>query len=110
MTIQFNTDHNITGSEKFRTAVDAQITDELSRFSEHITRIEVHLADENGSKEGINDKRCVLEARVEGRPPVAVTSHANTYDQAVSTAIDKLKSSLDTIFGRIKDKQKHIQL
>jgi hypothetical protein len=29
---------------------------ELSRFGDHITRIEAHFSDENGQKEGQNDK------------------------------------------------------
>ncbi len=33
--------------------------------------MEVHRSDENGSKSGQNDKRCVTEARLEGRQPVA---------------------------------------
>ncbi len=103
MIIQLNTDHNTTGTEKFKSAVEEQITHELNRFSEHLTRVEVHLADENGNKEGHSDKRCIIEARIEGRPPIAVTEHANTYDQAVSGAIHKLKSSLDKVLGRLKD-------
>jgi ribosome-associated translation inhibitor RaiA len=102
MTIQFNTDNNITGSEKLREPIIAMISDELNRFSDHITRIEVHISDENGKKQGLNDKKCVLEARVEGKQPIAVTSHGDTIDQAVGTAIDKLKSSLDSIMGRLK--------
>ena len=103
MIIQFNTDNNIDGTEKFTTTFTGLISDELERYSSHITRIEAHLSDENGKKEGINDKRCVLEARIEGRPPVAVTAHADTHYQAVDGAIDKLKASLDSILGRLKE-------
>ncbi len=60
MIIQINTDHNIANSEKFKEVIAEQMTDELSRFSEHISRLEVHLADENGNKEGLNDKRFAL--------------------------------------------------
>jgi len=100
MTIQFNTDNNIPAKEAIKEPLTALIADELNRYSEYITRIEVHLTDENGSKSGINDKRCVLEARLEGKSPVAVTNHANTRDQAVEGAIDKLKSVLDTMIGK----------
>ncbi len=103
MVIQLNTDHNITGSEKFKSALEGQITDGLKRFSEHITRLEVHLADENGHKRGLPDKRCIIEARIEGRPALAVTNHGNTHEHAVSGAVDKLKSSLDKVLGRLKD-------
>ena len=65
--------------------------------------LEVHLSDENGSKDGIHDKKCLLEARLEGRQPIAVTALASTYELAVNSAIDKLKASLNTILGRLTD-------
>ncbi|MEO6167520.1 MAG: HPF/RaiA family ribosome-associated protein [Chitinophagales bacterium] len=102
MTTQLNTDKNLSVHEAFGTKLDSLLSEELSRFSEHITRLEVHLSDENGSKDGINDKRCLLEARLEGRQPIAVTGMANTYELALNSAIDKLKTSLETIIGRIK--------
>ena len=103
MTIQFNTDNNISVSEELRAPLISLISEELSRFSHQITRVEVHLSDENGAKEGLNDKRCMIEARLEGMKPIAVTNHANTHEQAVEGAIDKLKTSLDTILGRLRN-------
>ena len=101
MTIQFNADNNLTIHEEFRDKLKDLLTDELSRFSEHITRLEVHLSDENSHKQGQNDKKCLLEARVEGRPPIAVKAGAKNYELAVDAAVDKLKSSLDKIFDRM---------
>jgi hypothetical protein len=72
MTIQFNADNNLTIHEEFRDKLKDQLSDELNRFSEHITRLEVHFSDQNGNKEGQNDKRCMLEARVEGRKRIVV--------------------------------------
>ena len=103
MTIQFNADRNLTLHDDFRNKLSSHLSEKLSRFSEHITRLEVHLSDENGHKNGQNDKKCLLEARVEGRPPVAVTASAENYEIAVDAAIDKIKSSLDTIFGRMQN-------
>jgi ribosome-associated translation inhibitor RaiA len=103
MTIQFNTDSNITGGEKLRGPLIALISEELSRFSHQITRVEVHLSDENGPKEGQNDKRCLIEARLEGLKPIAVTNNANTHEQAIEGAVEKLKTSLDTILGRLRN-------
>jgi ribosome-associated translation inhibitor RaiA len=100
--IQLNTDKNITGDERLHSYLTSVIENELSHFSDHITRIEVHLADENGQKKGVNDKRCMLEARLENRQPIAVTSHADTLEKAVNEALDKLKASLETIVGRLK--------
>lgn len=104
MIIQFNTDNNIEGSENFNATFTNLITDELSKHSSHITRIGAHLTDEDGSKkDGKNAIRCMLEARLEGRQPIAVTSHADTPYQAVEEAIEKLNASLDTIIGKLKN-------
>ncbi len=102
MIIQFNTDKNIEGDEKLEAFVNTSITDELSRFKDHITRIEVHLSDENGDKSGRKDKRCMLEARLENRQPIAVTCLSDTIEQALFEALEKLKASLKTIEGKLK--------
>ena len=103
MNIQFNTSSNINGSENMNKRLSDVIAEKLSRFSDYITRIEAHLSDTNGQKEGLNDKQCVLEARLEGLQPIAVTSNAGTYDDAVTGAIGKLKSSLDTTLGKLRN-------
>lgn len=103
MTIQFNTDKNIEGKEKLEAYTNSLITTQLARFQEHITRIEVHLSDENGGKVGQNDKRCLIEARMENNQPIAVTSFANTIEKSVNESLDKLKSSMDTILGKKKN-------
>ncbi|MGA9828885.1 MAG: HPF/RaiA family ribosome-associated protein, partial [Rhodanobacteraceae bacterium] len=72
----------------------------LGRFSNHITRVEVHLTDENANKSGEHDKRCVMEARFEGRQPIAVTDHAATLDKAIHGAIHKLTSLIESTLGR----------
>ncbi|MDP1622675.1 MAG: HPF/RaiA family ribosome-associated protein [Bacteroidales bacterium] len=100
MKIQFNTDKTINGDEKHQTVFTSQIAEELKRYQSHITRIEVHLSDENGKKEGMNDIRCLLEARLEGRQPIAVSCQDDTVELAVSGAIDKLQTALETILER----------
>ncbi len=103
MTIQINTDNNLTVHQTFESELDDLLTEELNHFSEHITRLEVHLSDENGSKNGLEDKRCMIEARLEGKQPIAVSNVGDTYDNAVDGAIKKLKSSLETITGRLRN-------
>ena len=104
MTIQFNTDNNVSLSEELRTPLISMISEELTRFRDQITRIEVHLSDENSDKQGSNDKRCIIEARLAGMKPIAVINHANTHEQAVGGAVDKLKNSLDSILGRLRNR------
>ena len=100
MTIQINTDKNVSVHEAYGNQLESLISKELSRFDEYITRVEAHFSDENGSKASQDDKKCILEARLKGMQPIAVSALAQTYDQAVTGAIDKLKASLDTIIGR----------
>jgi hypothetical protein len=103
MIIQLNTDKSIAGNERLENYLNLIISGELSRFSNYITRIEVHLSDENASNEGENDKRCMLEARLQNKQPIGVTCHANTLEKVVNDALDKLKNSMETIIGREKD-------
>lgn len=93
MIIQLNIDKSIPGNEKFESYLDTLIKKELSRFADHITRIEVHLSDQNGSKG--NEKRCMLEARLEHKQPIAVISHGHTVEQAVNDALDELWISIE---------------
>jgi hypothetical protein len=103
MKIQFNTDKTINGDEKHQQYFTSLIEEELKRFESRISRIEVHLSDENGEKKGLNDMQCLLEARIEGMQPLAVSCKADTVELAVSGAIDKLKNSLETTLGRIQN-------
>jgi ribosome-associated translation inhibitor RaiA len=102
MIIQFNTDKTIKGDEKHEEYFTSEIKDGLKRYDSQISRVEVHLSDENGSKKGVNDMRCMLEARMEGRQPIAVSCEAATMKKAISGAIDKVTASLDTIIGRLQ--------
>jgi len=103
MIIQINTDKNVEGDERLESYLNTIIKDELSHFSDNITRIEVHLADENSQKNGEDDKRCMIEARIENIQPIAVTSYANTAKIAVNDALEKLKASLETIEGHLEN-------
>jgi len=102
MTIQINTDKNIEGNERLESYLKSLIEDELSRFDEDITRVEVHLSDANGSKSGQDDKECTFEVRLKNRQPIAVSSSDKTVEGSVNNAIDKAKHSLDKIFGKLK--------
>ncbi|MCC7298593.1 MAG: HPF/RaiA family ribosome-associated protein [Bacteroidia bacterium] len=102
MKIQLNTDKTVKGGERHQEYFTSEISEKLKIYESHITRIEVHFADENGAKEGINDVLCTLEARIEGRQPIAVSNKADNMELALSGALHKLKSALEKIMGRIK--------
>ena len=101
MQIQVNTDDNVEGGEGLSARVSAEIHNRLDRFSQHITRIEVHLSDEDAGKSGGSDKRCLIEARLEGRQPEAASEQAETLEAAYSGAAKKLQRALETTLGRL---------
>jgi ribosome-associated translation inhibitor RaiA len=103
MHIQVNTDNNIEGSARMSSYFTETLQDALGRFEDHITRVQVHLSDENGEKEGDDDKRCLLEARLKGLKPVVVSHDAENIDVALSGAIDKLVKSLESTIGRLRN-------
>lgn len=107
MQIQVNAAHNIEGHEALSVWASDTVKDRLSRQSEHITRVEVHLADENGGKSGPDDKRCTMEARLGGRPPIAVTHHSATLREATAGAMDKLTRVIDTTLGKLRDQKRY---
>lgn len=100
MIIQVSTDHNIEGSAELNNYVVSSLTDSVARFEGVITRIEVHLSDENGNKTSANDKRCLLEARIAHHQPIVVSHHADNIHQAIE-AHHKLVRSLDTMVGKL---------
>ena len=102
MKIQINTDKNIDGHEDLAHSVETILEQVLARFSDQITRIEVHLSDENSAaKSGMVDKRCLLEVRLAGRQPASVSDQAQTVDQAVRGAAQKMISSLESELGKL---------
>ena len=107
MQININTDKTIERHQGLDDHVQTVVAAAVQRFGEHITRIEVHLSDDNSQKSADGGNRCMLEARVTGYQPIAVTAHAVTLHQAISSAADKLKRAIDSALGRLHDKQLH---
>jgi ribosome-associated translation inhibitor RaiA len=95
-----NTDDNIEGHDPLTAQIEAQIEDGLSRFGDQISRVEVHLSDENAEKSGGNDNRCLLEVRLKGQSPVAVTHKSGSPQEACAGAVQKMMSKLQSTLGR----------
>lgn len=101
--VQVNTDHNIHGSEKLHLHVQDAVKASLGRFGRQVTRVEIHLSDDDGSKSHGDDKRCVLEARPAGHQPLVVTHVGATVDEAVNGAVDMMEKLLDRTFAKLHD-------
>jgi ribosome-associated translation inhibitor RaiA len=105
MLVQILTDNHIRGGGELAAEIQTSVEDALSRFAPQVTRVEVHLADENSHKGGDSDKTCSLEARIAGLQPIGATGSGANLDQAVSGALDKLVAQLDRKLGRLSDKK-----
>ena len=103
MQIQINTDNHIDGNEALSAHVEAVVENAVRHVKDHLTRVEVHLEDENGGKAGIDDKRCLIEARLKSHQPVVVSHHASSIHQAVDGAARKLRASLEALLGRLDE-------
>lgn len=103
MQIQINTDHNIECHEALAAQVSEVVKNALNRMSDHITRVEVHLSDESGNQSSHNGKRCMMEARLEGRQPVAVTHQSATVFQSVEGAAHRLARLIESTLERLHD-------
>lgn len=103
MKVQLNTDTNIAGNEALSQQVEAIINETLDRFSQDITRVEVHLSDENSNEKfGDNDKRCLIEVRLANHQLIAVSDQGQILEQSISGAAEKMKNLLDTTLGKLR--------
>ena len=101
MHIPTNTDENVAGGEDLSARISAELHNRFDRFSQHITRIEVHLSDEDGDKSGAADQRCLTEARLEGPQPEAASGRAGILEGAYSGAAKKVHRASETTLGRL---------
>ena len=107
MQVQVNTSNGIANKETLERWADEYLNTALARFAQEITRVEVQLSDENKeAKGGTADKRCTLEARLNGHAPIAVHNHAADQDLALRGAAEKLIHALDHTYGKL-DRHEH---
>lgn len=100
MQIQFNSDSSVMGTENVAERIEAAVRQKLSRFEDRLTRLEIHVRDENGPKGGADDKACTIEARPSGGKPIGVTEHASNVDDAARRAAGTLAQRLERHFGK----------
>ena len=107
MDVQINTANNVEGREALSEHLEGAVRDHLSRFEDRLTRVEVHIGDENGASDFGQDKRCVVEARPAGHEPVTVSDQADSIEQATTGALGKMVSALESTFGKMTDRKGH---
>lgn len=106
MKIQVNTDNHIAGHQPLLEEVRRNVEGILGRLGDRITRVDVHLSDVNGKKVTPDDRRCLIEARVEGRPPFIASDEASGVLRAVDGAAEKLCRAIDSALEKQRDESR----
>ena len=101
MHVEVHTDNIIKGSEALATKVTDEVTESLEHHGGRVQRIEVHLADESAGRATEDDIRCLLTADLKGQSPVVASHHADSVDQAVTGATQKLARAIERRLGRL---------
>jgi len=107
MQIQVNTDNTVANHAPLVSHVETVVKEFLDRYAERISRVEVHLSMINDHKNKGGEHRCLMEARMEGHPPIAAGDSADTLHQAIHSAAEKLKKAIESTLGRINDSARH---
>ncbi|WP_157505002.1 HPF/RaiA family ribosome-associated protein [Flavobacterium tegetincola] len=81
MKILLETDYNMSRTEEIRETLKAIIKDAFDRISEHRTRLEVKFRDESSYQDSENDRRSLLEARLNRMQPLTVMSHKAPFNR-----------------------------
>lgn len=68
---------------------------QLGHLAENLTRVEVHLRDDNSpAKSSPDDKRCMMEGRIAGRRPLAVEQTGGDLYKVIDEAAGKLSRAV----------------
>jgi ribosome-associated translation inhibitor RaiA len=102
MQVQVNHDNHVRIGAEVSERLTRVLEGSLAQFADRITRIEMHLGDENASKGGDSDKRCMLEARLANLAPIAVTHQAESLQLAFEGALEKLEHALSHAVGKLE--------
>ncbi|MEO1717881.1 MAG: HPF/RaiA family ribosome-associated protein [Planctomycetota bacterium] len=87
-------------SESLDSKIRASLESTLGHLTDRLTRVEVHLGDENAHKSGPADKRCLIEARPKGLEPIAVETHGEDLYDTFEDGARKLKRALANRFDK----------
>jgi len=106
MQVQVNCGNGAQAKETLERWANEFLGESLARFRGELTSVQMQLSDEAKGKKGGDDMRCTLEARLAAHQPIAVTNNAETQDEAIRGATQKLINALDHAFGKL-DRHQH---
>ena len=100
MQIQVNTDNFIHGDDRLTEVAENAVHSDLGHMEDRLTRVEVHLKDQNADKHGPDHIRCTIEARPRGLGPMAAHHDGPDIPAALKGATKKLRSRLSSEFEK----------
>ena len=107
MQVIINSDNQVDLREGFIQHWESEISSSLDRFADRITRVEVHLTDENSkARGGGDDIRCMLEARLANKQPVNIEVRAETAEHAMADGIRTMSRRLGTLVDKARTQQR----
>ena len=100
MDIHVSTDNTIQGDTRVSEVASQAVKNDLGHMADWLTRVEVHLKDQNGDKKGPANIRCVIEARPRGLAPLAAQAEAEDIQKALKGAATKLRGRLTSLHDK----------
>lgn len=105
MQVQVHADDSIQGGDSLAQWAQEEVNAKLSRLKEYVVRVDVFFSLVDATKStGAPGKKCVLETRANGRPPIAVNAEAEKVKDAFAAALEKLRRAVETDLDKVKDK------
>lgn len=105
MIIDVHTDNHIRNTENLVTQVRGIVENALDIHALRLSRVIVHLGDENGARRSAGDKRCLLEARVESMPDLVITHHGDDLIPTLHAACEKMDRALSSALSKRRDQR-----
>lgn len=105
MQFQFNSDNQTDAGADTARQVEELVGTRLSRIADRLTRVEVHVGDIDGPRDGADDKRCAIEIRPQGMSPISATAHGPTLERAVTSGADKVLQAFERQVGKRTDRK-----
>ncbi len=107
MQVMINSNNYVDVHQESIQQWQAEIAASLDRFSNWITRIEVHLTDENSdTKGGGDDIRCLMEARPASQQPVSIEVRTASVEQALQQGTSTLERRLANLLDKARTEQR----
>ena len=103
MILQINAS-DVQSSDALRSHVTQAVEGALRHLADRVTRVEVHLRDDNAGKSSAFDKRVTMEARLAGHQPLVVEHATDDLYKSISEAAGKLGRAVQTKFDRLAAK------